>query len=385
MLHIVAPMIFGTITFVSAPVQEFDTTWGVVESAIRNRYYARVSRKDEMEKLLQEFGPKAKAAKSRTEFSNHVNAMIDRFGDSHFDFFTTEDQGFFAMNSLLPAGGVKLMPHIGAWFKPGADGYTLSMVMEGGPAANAGLRKNDTLVSVNGAPFSPVQSLQPHVGKTVQVKYRRNNALLAADVAVASSSAIDMFLQGSRESSKVIDYKGKKIGYFHLWTMANDNFRNALSGAVLGELKDTDAMIFDIRDGFGGRPEGFADPFFRPDVELVWKFSETNLLRQKMGYGQPVVLLINEGSRSAKEVVSHIFKKSKRATLIGRTTAGHVLGTSPMPVHDWAYLEIPMVELTADGKRLEGVGVAPDIEVKGEFDAAGNDVFIQTALEYLTK
>jgi len=106
-------------------------------------------------------------------------------------------------------------------------------------------------------------------------------------------------------------------------------------------------------------------------------------MHQMLGYQKPLVLLINEGSRSAKEVLSYVFKKSRRATLIGSNTAGNVLGTSPMRLNEWAYLEIPMVEVFTDGTRLEGKGVAPDIKVPVETDASGKDLYVESATKFL--
>jgi carboxyl-terminal processing protease len=96
-------------------------------------------------------------------------------------------------------------------------------------------------------------------------------------------------------------------------------------------------------------------------------------------------VLINGGSRSAKEILSFILKSSHRATLIGTTTAGNVLGTSPIRISDWAYLEIPVVDVSIDGVRLEKNGVQPDIMVPDGFDKAGKDVVIERAVQFLTR
>lgn len=367
----------------SPPQGNFEKTWQSIESIIRARYFARESRKEEMDRNLKVFGEKAKAAKTRYEFSNHVNAMIAAFKDSHFDFLTNEDQGFYSMRALLNQQSQPKMPHIDAWFVPVASGYQIRMVMNSGAAERAGLRKGDVITKIDGKPFSPIASMAPYVGKEATIEYQRQAVTMQAKVQVEEDPALTMFLNGSTRSTRIIDRKDKKIGYFRLWTMTTDAFRNALSAAVYGALRDTDAIILDLRDGFGGRPEGFADPFFRPEVNIEWKFGERTSSKQLFGYQRPLAVLINEGSRSAKEVISFIFKASKRATLIGTNTAGHVLGTSPVPVEDWAVLEVPMVEVIANGIRLEGVGVSPDIKVEPEFDSEGNDRIVQAALAHL--
>jgi carboxyl-terminal processing protease len=276
------------------------------------------------------------------------------------------------------------MPNIGAWFRPVANGFAIQMLLNGGPAAEAGLRKGDVVTNVDGHSFTPIESIADKVGKKVQITYMRGSNRQTADVEVKQGTGTQFFSDGTRSSQTIIERDGKKYAYIHLWTMSNETEKSMLANAVYGRLKDTDGFILDIRDGFGGRPEGFGDPFFRPEVNLSWDspmFSQ----KQLFGYQRPLVVLINKGSRSAKEVFAFIMKDSKRATLVGEKTGGNVLGTSPSPVGDWGYLEIPMVDVKANGVRLEKVGVAPDIAVPQEFDASGKDLYVEEAIKVLSK
>jgi carboxyl-terminal processing protease len=365
---------------------DFAKTWDQISRSIRTRYYAREQRKVEMDSLLERFGAKAKAAHNRAEFEDAVNQMIHDFKDSHFGFFTESDQSYYMMDSLARGDQAKEMPEFGAWFHPAAEGggYTVQMVLEGSEASKAGLRKDDVVTEVDGKPFTPIESLRPLVGSTATLTVRRGETVLHPQVSVSKERATEMFLDATQASSRIIDYHGHKIGYFHLWTQSSKAFQDALSNAVYGKLRATDGFILDIRDGFGGRPEGYGDPFFRPEAWLEWKFSPTGGYRQMFGYGKPMVLLINGGSRSAKEILSYIFKKSRRAKLVGQTTAGNVLGTSPQRVNEWGYIEIPIVDITVDGARLEGKGVSPDIALPKEYDVAGKDLDLAAALESLT-
>ncbi|MCW5942568.1 MAG: PDZ domain-containing protein [Fimbriimonadaceae bacterium] len=374
---------FLTLALLASPqADDFGKVWDDCARSIRRRYFARESRKDRMESLLGKYGPRAKTAKSRREFADAVNAMIVEFGDSHFALLTPEDQGYALMDNL--AGGSATIPHVGAWFRKGGDGYTVQMVLDGTPAMEAGLRPGDLILTVNGKPFTPVSSLAGLEGESVELSYRRGGETRRAKTRVETQTPLDMFLDATRESARVIERDGKRFGYVHLWTMANDRFRTALHGLIAGKLADTDGFVLDLRDGFGGRPEGFADPFFRPDVQLEWKFAEgAPGMKQSFGYGKPLVTIINGGSRSAKEVLAFVLKRSKRATLLGATTAGHVLGTTPYRIADWAFLEIPMVDVIADGVRLEGKGVAPDIVLPIEFGPDGSDLYLERSLALL--
>lgn len=240
------------------------------------------------------------------------------------------------------------------------------------------------MATIDNDPFTPVDALATKVGKKATIGTIRNHTPMTAEVEVVQSAGNDFFLDATRASVRTIETGGKKFGYVHLWTMSTEDQKNALAGAVYGRLKDTDGFILDIRDGFGGRPEGYGDPFFRPEVKLSWE-SPGFTQQQLFGYQRPLVVIINKGSRSAKEVFAYIMKASHRAILVGEKTGGNVLGTFPSPVGDWAFLEIPMVDVKANGVRLEKNGVAPDVAVAKEFDEAGKDLYLEEAVRQLSK
>ena len=344
-------------------------------------YWAKKSDPEKLERLLKEAEPVASKARSIAEFNDAVDAMIAKFGDSHFDFMTREDQGFYLFDGLVKGDKGAKMPNVGAWFRKTKDGYTVQMVLNGGALEKAGLRKGDLVESVDGKPFSPVSALAPLVGKDANFTYKRLGTTSNAEMKVDETPGSEFFLQATKNSTKIIEQDGKKIGYIHLWTMSAPGFKDTLDNFVYNQAKDTDAFVLDIRDGFGGRPEGYGDVFFRPEARLEWTFGGGNPSKQLFGYGRPLIILINEGSRSAKEVFSYLMKKSGRAVLVGNHTAGDVLGTSPNPVGDWAYLEIPMVDVKVDGVRLEKNPVQADVQVPREFDEQGHDLYLQKALE----
>lgn len=378
------PSLLFAVALLPTPKDDFADAWTKVETAIRRSYYARTSRKDEMEKRLADAKTSATTAQDRASFSRAVNQMIEGFGDSHFQLFTPADQGYYAMATFLNRSDPPAMPQIGAWFKGTKDGYTVQMVMEGSSAEKAGLRKGDVMLSINGAPFSPVEGLRA-AGKQGNLSFRRGVETRSAVVDITEKTAFGMFLDATRASARIIERNGKRIGYVHLWTMANPQFGEAIAGIVAGNLRNTDGLILDLRDGFGGRPEGIVEPFFTPDVTVEYRMPNGAGMKVPMGYSKPMAVLINDGTRSAKEVVSYVFKKSGRAKLYGTNTAGHVLGTSPQRVNDWAILEIPMVEVITDGQRLESVGVAPDVPTEDGWNAEGRDLVIEAAVDGLSR
>ena len=90
--------------------------------------------------------------------------------------------------------------------------------------------------------------------------------------------------------------------------------------------------------------------------------------------------MINGGSRSGKELLAYYFKKTGRGLLVGKRTAGFVSGGSWKRISRDSILYYCENMLFIDGKRLEGVGVEPDIEVPFDLRfATGKDLQLQRA------
>ena len=104
------------------------------------------------------------------------------------------------------------------------------------------------------------------------------------------------------------------------------------------------------------------------------------------GCDKPVVVLINDGSRSGKEVLAYLFKKTGRGLLIGERTAGYATGGRKREISPDSFLYYAVGDMLIDGKRLEGVGVEPDIEVPFDIRfAAGKDVQLERAKDEMVK
>jgi carboxyl-terminal processing protease len=97
---------------------------------------------------------------------------------------------------------------------------------------------------------------------------------------------------------------------------------------------------------------------------------------------KPVVLLINGGSRSGKEILAYGFEKYGYGAVVGTRTKGDVLAARAFMLSDGSLLELAVDDVRVDGERLEGVGVAPTIEVPFRLEySAGADPQLERAVE----
>jgi carboxyl-terminal processing protease len=361
--------------------ERFDKIWRTT----RDNFYDAGMKGLDWKQIGERYRERALSAKTPSEFQAVIDQMLGELHASHNGYFTDNDLEFYLLQSLFQNDlrGIQV-DHIGVTGVREPSGFLVKAIMEGGPAANAGVKVGDRIVSANGAPFTTVGSFRGRGGQTSTLSVKRQNqGKLQLDVTPVKENPQRAFLNATNRSVHIIERSGKRLGYIHLWTMTNDLFKEALDNALLTRLANTDGLILDLRDGFGGHPNGFTDILFRPDVEWGQTGHNGRRSTNHTGYSKPMVLLINEGTRSAKEWFSYQIKKASRGLLVGKTTAGAFLGAGGFQMGSDGYLELPIVDLTVDGKRLEGVGVSPDVIVEAEDTYGPNDGQLRRSEELL--
>ncbi len=295
--------------------------------------------------------------------------------------------------------------------------FVVRAILDGSPAARVGLRVGDRLLSAGGRPFSTVGAWRGRAGKATPLLLERAGVgrmtLVVTPVAQGPQTA---FLEATRRSVRIIPYGGKKLGYIHLWCMTHPAFQGVLEDALTRRFAQTDGLILDLRDGFGGTPFGWSDVLFRPAIEFRIKSRvpgsppdnaapkgaakadspssstpaagdnsriERGVSITRTGYDKPLVLLINRGTRSSKEYFAYQIKKSARGTLAGTTTAGAFLAAGGWKIDDEGFLELPIMQLALDNNPIEGRGVAPDIFVEANDAYSPHDTLVARAAQVL--
>jgi carboxyl-terminal processing protease len=330
----------------------------------------------------------AASAAGRTEFQRVVNRMLAELRASHLHFYTVDDFDYYFMRQVfLPDKPAVEVEHIGIMGSAQEDGFVVSAVFEDGPAARAGLQVGDRLIAVDWQqPFRSAGSFSGKAGTVACLAVRSNGEEeRIVQVLPFKQTAVEAFAEATGASARVIEKDGRRIGYIHVWCMTHREILAQFEFSVREKLRDTDGMIVDLRDGYGGHPSRFDYVFFQPAMEMNVVSRGGQSVTEHFGYHQPLVAIINEGSRSAKECYAYALKKTGRARLVGTNTAGYVLGAGAVEVGDDGLLMFPTSDLRLDGQRLEGVGVAPDVEIAPRNSYTRSDAQIAAAVAEVLK
>ncbi|HET6157107.1 MAG TPA: S41 family peptidase [Dongiaceae bacterium] len=393
-IGLVAPVAGEMAASHKSDVGVFDEVWRLVNQ----HFYDPAFRGQNWAALRDQYRPLAEAAPDEDAQARVINDMLAELGASHTGRYRPDDPAYYQLldifsgplhrelHGLFP-DGVRY-PGIGIFTRRIGDKLFVSGTIAGLPADKAGILVGDEILDIDGKTFKPVGSFTDKVGATVTMHVRRSagGPVMPITIKPAWIEPAKAFLDAMSEGARLIDSGGKKIGYVRIWSYAGDGYQDQLEELLSGKLKDADALIWDLRDGWGGAQPYYLDIFDKlgPTMALTERDGDHELVNVK--WRKPVALLINGGSRSGKEVLAYGFKKYHVGEVIGTRTAGALLAARAYLLKDDSLLLLAVTDVAVDGERLERTGVAPTIEVPFPLEyAAGKDPQIDKAVDVLTR
>ncbi len=356
-----------------SPKQIFDRFW---QEAKSNIYTIEREKAFFTEKNYRILRKKAESANNLYELTPVINHFLKRLGISHTQFYDNHTIDFYLFRSMFLTRDITRpkVNHIGAQYIIIDNQFVVREVLDGYPAAIAGVRRGDILLESNGKAFHPYHAFNPN-GKNIQLKLLRNPKILCLLVDAIRENPNHSFYNAMLQSKRTYEIKGKKVGYIHLWSGTHKDILAKFKKIIHDEFRDHDGIILDLRGGFGGAWYDYLDPFF-PDRKDFFEYTfidregkavlhKPEFKTNPSYFSGPMVVLINEGVRSGKEALAYQFKKSSRATLIGTKTMGAfsagrgIFNQAKQPY----FLYLATAELLLDGNKIEGVGVSPNIQI----------------------
>ena len=383
----------------SAKDTQLESTLSQVWQEVNDNFFDKKFNRIDWNAKRDEYRNRVKSAQSIEEASVVINQMLSELNTSHTRFYSKlepayyqllgifNDRGFSKqIKKVFPDGKIDY-PGIGIFTKDINQKTFITAILDNSPAAKAGLKVGDEVLAVDGKPYQPIQSF---VNSQVKISIQRtpdSKSVAQVTVVPKKLDPNTLFVDAMKDSIKIIERNNKKIGYVHIWSYAGDKYQELLVNEIAyGKLKDADALILDLRDGWGGADPNYLN-IFTEKVPVLTRIGRDGIKRDlDFQWRKPVVMLVNNGSRSGKEILAYGFKKYKIGTLIGTKTAGAVVGGSPFLLEDGNLLYLAVIDVLVDGERLEGKGVIPDIEVPFTLEyAQGKDPQLEKSIEVLAK
>jgi len=262
------------------------------------------------------------------------------------------------------------------------------------PAARVGVKAGDYIVRINGEQvqgktlMEAVNLMRGPVGSPIEITIRRKGLKKAKIFTI-----IREIIEIKSVVSKLID---NEIGYLRLRAF-NENSSVQLKGEISKLEKNNKLVgyILDLRNNPGGllsQAVRISD-FFLDDGEIVStkgrKKRENRKFFAKKGdriKGKPLIVLINNGSASASEIVAGALQDQKRAVLLGETTYGKGSVQSIIPLRNKGAIRLTISKYyLPSGKSISEVGVTPDIKIEAEDEEFLINTITDNQLNYAVK
>lgn len=265
--------------------------------------------------------------------------------------------------------------------------------IEGGPAEKAGIKPRDLIVEIDGKTTKgmivqeAVNLLRGPKGSTVNITVERQG----------SSKPFKVNLVRDKIVVKSVKYEllENKIGYIKLSQFqenSSQELRNALSQLESENGIKLKGVVLDLRNNPGGLlgeaievVDEFIDQGLIVSVKGRTEGQEREYYATKNGDFQeyPIVVIVNDGSASASEVVAEALQDNKRATILGTNTFGKGSVQTIIRLEDGSGLKLTTAKFYApSGRSISEVGVTPDVIVENK-SSEDKDEQLDTAVEIL--
>lgn len=315
-----------------------------------------------------------------------LKGMMESLDDPHSNYFTKEDLESFKEDIEGKYAGVGMVIQK----KPDEPLVVVSPI-EDTPAYLAGIRAKDKIIAIDGESTykltseQSVKKLKGAAGTSVKLTVYREEAKETKDVELKRA-----IIQLKYVKSRMI---GKDIGYLRLTQFGEDVYKDVrrdLEGLI---KKGAKGIIFDLRSNPGGSLGQAVkiSSMFIPEGKIVSTKGKTGeeeiAYREGKYFGNfPLIVLINEGSASASEIVSGAIKDYKRGILIGEKSFGKGSVQTLLPLPDGDGIKLTIAKYyTPSGISIHGKGINPDILVEEKDDFLFFDGFVTNVNEAETK
>ncbi len=316
-----------------------------------------------------------------------VSGMVDSLGDPYTVFLSPQDKVMFEQDMKGSFSG------IGAEIGFRDKFLTIIAPLKGSPAEKAGLLSGDKILKVD-----ELEIIGMNIDEAVSIIRGEKGTIVKLTIGrdgLDELKEIEIIRDIIRIETVEWEIKNKNIAYIRISQFKEetvDEFDSQIDDIIVNDPK---GIIIDLRNNPGGYVstlEDIASRFLNNgDIIFVEDFGNKKEVYKASGNNKfnniPIVVLINEGSASASEILAGALKDNNGAKLVGKTTFGKGLVQEMQNLKDGSALKITVAKwLTPSGLDINKDGIKPDYEVEMTLEDYENDMDpqLEKALDILT-
>lgn len=321
-----------------------------------------------------------------------IKGMMNYLSDDYSMYFTEDEKNDFneRLNGVYTGLGVEIT-------NDASNNAMIVTVFDNSSAKDANLKPGDIIAKINGEDVlglgkeEVVKKIKGKSNYSFNMSVLRDDNLI--DVKVVTKS-----ITLSSVTSSVIEKDNEKIGYIYISIFAlntYDQFKEQLE--ELEKMKIT-SLIIDVRSNTGGHLTSVTSilDLFLNKTDVLYQIKSKDKIKKVYGTDAstrkyPIVVLTNELSASASEILASALKEAYGAKTVGIKTFGKGTMQNMLDLENGGMIKVTTEEwLTSKGNKINKEGVPVDYEVKLDEKYASNpsketDNQLQKAIEVLTK
>ncbi|MBU5292841.1 S41 family peptidase [Anaerosalibacter bizertensis] len=308
-----------------------------------------------------------KDVKDEKLMDGQLKGMVESLEDPYSTYMTKAEFDDFMEHTKGVYGG------IGVIVSPGEDNLiTVVSPIEDTPGEKAGLKTGDKIIKIDGKEFTAdkmdaaVKLMKGKPGTDVVLTILRKDK---------DKKANNLELKIKREEIRLKSVKAQmledKIGYIKITSFDDLTYKDFKKEFETLEKDEAKGIILDLRNNPGGLLDVCADiaDEFLGEGTIVYtedKNGEREYLNSDKGKTDlPLVVLVNEGSASASEILAGAIKDTDRGVLVGTKTFGKGIVQRIIKLPDGSGYKLTVSEyFTPKGTNIHGIGIKPNVEVK---------------------
>lgn len=300
--------------------------------------------------------------------------LLEGLADPYSVYYTQEEYN----EMMESSGGVYY--GIGAYLQQNAETMEIRVLrpIPGTPAEEAGLKPDDILKEVDGEDISNedlnvvVAKIKGEAGTDVRIGVKREG----------EDELLQLEMERRRVEIITVEHEmlENQIGYIEILEfddVTTDQFKTAYEDLQEQGMK---SLVLDLRDNPGGNLDVVVEisDMLLPEGLIVYtqdKYgSKEEFSSDAECFGKPMVVIVNENSASASEILAGAIKDYKAGTLLGTTTYGKGIVQQIIPLGDGTGIKLTVSKYyTPSGKNIHDIGIEPDETLEFDYDAYEKD------------
>ena len=319
-----------------------------------------------------------------------IEGMLGSIDDPYTTYMDENDSNSFntSLDGSFQGIGVEIV-------NDSDNNIVVYRVLEDSPASRAGIQSMDILKSIDGESLKGI-STSDFVSKI------RNSSSTSFDLGVLRDNQ-EINIKVNRElvtiksvESEIFEEENKKIGYIYMSIFANNTYSQFKEELEKLEKTGIDSLIIDVRSNTGGHLTAVENilGLFLDSSHIIYQTEDKNGVVKAYSNGTvtknyPIVILTNEASASASEILAAAMSEEYGAKLVGKHTYGKGTVQELRTLPDGEQYKFTTKKwLTPNGTWINGTGINVDVEVEFNKDYYDNPTYendnqLQAAIEAL--